>query len=454
MAAERPNIIQAKNDVVQITLPYTEGTIDTYSTAAISAGGTSLTVKDNAALANNDYLILGVLGDQQTEIVKIGAAVSAGTALTIGATTFSHPIGTKVTLVRYNQVALYGSSSASDAAPTAIGSAVTIDVKRGYNEIKASTTYNYYYARFYNSQTTTYSSYSDSTAATGLSAQSRGELKKEFISIYSERIDELISDDWLNRTINRWQRELQKRRKQWSVLRATSNTDTTQDKQGYTLPTDIQDKESRDPIVSMKFYDKNILKPIDQDVFLRFTRDHIGTTLAADVAVIDVTISLTDASDFPSSGTIHIAGDSISYTGKSSNTLTGVTGITDTHTSGDEVWQTYTAGQPQYYSIDNGKYKLFPIPDSASAEKNVYLEYWKKFVDLSDDADETLFRFPENFYLYAHWQSAIRRRLPDDIQTSRKDTWQEDLENMVAEDPDFRDVAITPLGADYYNNPY
>lgn len=459
MSAERAQIINVKNDIIRVALPYLEGTINTYLTASVDATGTTLTVKDNSDLANNDYLILGQVGAEQTEIVKIGAAVSAGSSLTIGATVFAHPVGTKVTLVRYNQVEIYRSTSASDAAPTIIGSAVGLNVQLGYNELVATTTSTYYYARYKNAQTGVFSSYSDATLATGLSARARGEIKLEYLSAYNEQIDDLISDDWLNRTINRWQRELSKRKKQWSCLRSTSVTTTVQDKQGYTMSTDMQDTNTSDSSISVKFSDKGILKFVDQDTFLRLTRDHIGTTLAADIGLSDTSFTLTSSKDFasptsPATATINIAGDSITYTTntKSTNVLSGGAAVTATHTSGDEVWQNHTTGQPSHYTIDAGKIRLYPIPDSASANRNIHTEYWKKFTDLSDDADETAFLWPENCLTYLDWQVAIRRRLPSSDQLTRKAVFEGDLEKLVADDGDVKDVRISPV--QYYNQIY
>lgn len=454
MAAEKPSIRQVKNDVVEIALPYLEGALITYLTAEVAVSGTSLTLKDNFALAESDYLILENIGTEKAEIIRITAAVTYGTAITVSACTFSHGVGTKVTKIRYNQVAIYGSTTATDTSPTIIGSATGIDVKRGANQIKATTTYAYYYARYYNVASTTYSSYSDSVAASGLSHYARGEIKKEFLSIYGERIDDLVTDDWLNRAINRWQQMLQERRRNWSFLRSSTTATTVQDQQKYSLPTDIQNNDSADSIISMKYSNEGELDYIDQFTFLDVTADHIGTTLAADVALVDVTISLTNSKDFASSGTINIQGDAIAYTGntKATNTLTGVTGITATHTSGDEVWQTYDYGTPTTYTIDNGYFKLCWIPGSAQANKNIYIDYWARFIDLDDDSDLTACTRPGNCYKYLHWQMTVRRRLTDEVQLARQRIWEEDLEKMVSEDPDFRDVRISPTN--YYSNPY
>ena len=60
----------------------------------------------------------------------------------------------------------------------------------------------------------------------------------------------------------------------------------------------------------------------------------ISTTLNGAITTSSESIILTDATNFATSGTIEIDGDLITYTGKTTNTLTGATGITIGHDSG------------------------------------------------------------------------------------------------------------------------
>ena len=71
----------------------------------------------------------------------------------------------------------------------------------------------------------------------------------------------------------------------------------------------------------------------------------LGITLGSDIDVSTTTISVSDTSYFASTGTIQLDSEQISYTGKTSNTLTGCTrGANNTlyykttHSSGDVVW--------------------------------------------------------------------------------------------------------------------
>ena len=73
----------------------------------------------------------------------------------------------------------------------------------------------------------------------------------------------------------------------------------------------------------------------------------VSTTLSNNVIVSDTTIDLTDASSFQSGpAKIDIEGDLISYTGKTINQLTGVTGIDSPHSSGVTVDQYFENSAP------------------------------------------------------------------------------------------------------------
>jgi hypothetical protein len=66
--------------------------------------------------------------------------------------------------------------------------------------------------------------------------------------------------------------------------------------------------------------------------------DHIAeTTLNGAISAGATTITLTSASSFTSAGNGNVDGDSFAWTGKSTNDLTGVTGLSFSHASGVTV---------------------------------------------------------------------------------------------------------------------
>ena len=110
--------------------------------------------------------------------------------------------------------------------------------------------------------------------------------------------------------------------------------------------------------------------------------DEINSTTAAEVIDASETeIDLTSASDFDSSGTVYIDNEQITYTGISTNTLTGCTrGANSTtaasHSNGVTVTQFDGGGIPRHIvrSKDNN-YLVYPFPTKSYQIKFDYYTY-------------------------------------------------------------------------------
>src|SRR3990167_10330957 len=115
----------------------------TYLTVAAVAADTSLTVADtdleaaasaSNTWANNNYMIVGKIGEQGTEVMQMSAAVTSATALSVdregqaGGLRFPHPIGTPVYWIPYNRVRFYRVSTNTTPA-SGDTSLATIDVQ-------------------------------------------------------------------------------------------------------------------------------------------------------------------------------------------------------------------------------------------------------------------------------------------------------------------------------------
>jgi len=414
MSAEAPNIISVDNDVIRVGMPVLEGGNKTFLTAQVAATGTTLTVLDNTGLDNNDYLGLGNPGDEQAEIVKIGASVTRGTSITVGATVFPHPKGTPVYLLRYNQVAVYGSNTAGDTSPTIIGSAENLDISAGFNEIVASTTYDYYFARFYNVQTTTYSAYATNVASAGLTRTSAGRIIDYALKHTNTKLEtfEGLTRDTLLEYLNDWQDEVVLQKRKWSWLRTNNDTSPIsliQTQQEYTLPTDLQNTDSNESILSVKMGGQtNALKYLTPAEMGERQGNAVKSYLSSAItSTSDATVDVDSDNDFTASGEFTIQGDAITYTSKSSNTFSGVGDISSTHSVDDEVWQNFNSGIPEYYSIRADKLHIWPLPDSDSDEYNLYIDYYKSITDLTEDASTTVIPFYNSAHYYLMWQIEI-----------------------------------------------
>ena len=86
--------------IIRIDHPSIEGNEKTYlSTAAVAAAST-LTVQNIEGFSVNNYLVLGKLGEEKTEIVQIHTTTApSGTTITLAAAiSFAHAINTPVIL--------------------------------------------------------------------------------------------------------------------------------------------------------------------------------------------------------------------------------------------------------------------------------------------------------------------------------------------------------------------
>lgn len=190
-------------------------------------------------------------------------------------------------------------------------------------------------------------------------------------------------------------------------------------------------------------------------VFLRETGFDLvaDTTLSADQATTDVTASLTSAADFDSSGAYCVWDSNMPdvqfNTGKSTNTLTGVTNIGFAHESGDPVQKLYKLpsdfkafraaenygdgvrvngypygfmdGPPDdgyFSSYDDGTNKYLWLPRGLSGSASVLYEKTSTSISTLDDTVDV----PEDYQFFLVWrlvQFALFGRGDDDATFQR-----------------------------------
>ena len=116
----------------------------------------------------------------------------------------------------------------------------------------------------------------------------------------------------------------------------------------------------------------------------------VTTTLAEALDASETEIDLTSSTGFDSAGTIFIENEQITYTGISTNTLTGCTRGANsttaaTHDNGTQVAQFDSGGIPTHVvrTLDNN-YLLYPFPDKTYALKYDYFTFTS---DLSAQSD-------------------------------------------------------------------
>jgi len=209
--------------IIRVSNPDTSGNEETFLSSACAASATTLTVQNIEGFGIGNYIVVGKMGEEKTEIVRIHASTApTGSTITLvtGGVTFAHPVNTPITYIAFNQVALYRATS-KGGSYSIVGSAVAIEADQLFTEISDSSgaTTSYYKTRYYNSSTTEYSSYSDEIGGTGYTEDSLRKIidkasllandKKHKIMSEDEKID--IVNDGYQEAINRLEKADHKR---------------------------------------------------------------------------------------------------------------------------------------------------------------------------------------------------------------------------------------------------
>ena len=110
------------------------------------------------------------------------------------------------------------------------------------------------------------------------------------------------------------------------------------------------------------------------------------------ICAFATSIVLTDASNFADSGSIYVGGQTITYTGKTSNTLTGIPAsgdgsVTAILTTLDNVWQGASVGSPLYFTVIEGNICFYPLIASQYVGRAILLDYWIEAPSVDSDGD-------------------------------------------------------------------
>ena len=399
----------------------------TFLASDVVAGGSALIVDSIVGFAINQVILIGEIGNEQSEIIKTHSATSpTGSTITFASNlVFDHPRGTKIYLIDWDQVEF--SHATTVAGSKSVLTTASIQPDQSDTQYTDSTqTTGYYFVRLKNSITATYSDYSDPIPYAGYADNSVHSIKSRALQDLGEVVGDTITDNFLNESLWEGRRELDQdpRVLRWSFREKINNIIGNIIPGTYTatLPTDLRDPKSNKNILSLRVGRNNTpLVYVDTN---RFNQNYLNvahTTLDGAVLDSDITIVLASSGDFDESGDISIAASTISgtidivaYTAntESTDTLSGVTGIVSGgHTTGKEVWQGGNFGTPIEYTIDgeNGLIK-FNIPfENNLAGENIYMDYYSTMPAYDSDAD--LLDEPETdmFTSYLKWKIKYRK---------------------------------------------
>lgn len=367
----------------------------TYLSQDANASDTTLNVDSGISFSANTYILVGEIGHENSEIKLISGA--GNTTLTSAALTFAHSKGTVIYFIPYNQIELYRSTDTGATYSLASTYDIQVDQLKTPIQRASDNSTDYYKIRFKNANDTTYSNYSDAVVATGFADNSVWAIKNRALTQLGEKIEGIITDDFLNTSLWEGRREFDNERKRWS-FRTSFNSDIGNISTGsysVSVPTLLRNPDSSQNILGLRIGNQgNNLSYIPKRKWDEWYRASRHTTVATQPTVGATTITLTNTRDFDASGSIKIYEDTITYT--ANNTSTGVLSgipasgsgsITATHAIATDVWQNIGFALPSEYTIFEDKI-YFNTPFEATYDgMNIWMDYYRILPAYNSDGD-------------------------------------------------------------------
>jgi len=444
---QTPQILEITASTIKIAHPDLSKNYRTYLGAPILAAGTTATVLDTGAItgdgfADNDWFIMGDVGNQETEDNDVNGAVTRGTSMTVtNALSFDHEINAPVTKIYERGIAIYGAATdggagtliASIDAKTAAGrqlaDAAMIEWHRPYTEytlISTDTTYAYYYAEF--TDGTTSGGASDYVLATGLSSSSAMDIINQALGLTNAVLDD--QDITLPQCV-KWVNEAQTavtqfmypdpqnglyKHKNWDFELAESSAITVSENENEFSLTSLLMKYPNDSaVISVRLgkqgqLDKRTTQEMD-DIYDFKAR----TELSAQAVAGDTTLTIDSNVQLESTGSVYVGEDLLTYTGKSSTTgLTGIPAsgdgsITATHAIDSAVWQGIEPAKPTKYAIFENVLTTSTPVDADYDGYPLNIKYFKTLTAITEASDTTEVTFTNIMQLYVAAKIEQRR---------------------------------------------
>lgn len=417
MAYPTPRILSVDGRIIKIAHLDEPSEVATSLLTAMAAAGTAATVIDTAGFSDTNLCLIGEHSVDGTEVKAVNGAVSVGTSMTLTAITFAHPAGTPLRKILFNQWKVYGTDTTTFATTNLIETA-DMQFDAPYTTvINTGTEYDYYWVVAYDSLSggTVTGGQSDYCPATGYTLDTVGSLIDSALESTKKEKSSIITDEWFIREINDCLRYISGKLKHWSFLQSFDYSlgSSVRGSYEYTMPTDIEDKNTNKSILDIRVGTDTGLTYLDKPEWEKELEDTVLTEVRTEAAAADTTLKIDNSYDFDDSGSVdvYISGTkyTITYTGVTRSTTAGIlTGVPASGTGAitvtipvdTNVWQGEAEGKPRFFAVWEGTLYIYPMPDASYDYKNVVLDYWtsRTLVNSAGDTIE-----PPRYDAVKHW---------------------------------------------------
>jgi hypothetical protein len=199
--------------IVKALHPNIEGNPRSSLTVKALLGQTSLVVQNGVDFAADDYVVNGNPTEELTEIKKITSI--SGKTITLSSNLINtHPVNTRIQVIKYNQVKFYKASSINGSYTLVATKDIAIDEPHTLYDDPTALSTDYFKIKYYNAQTGTLSVFSDPIGTSGFPRYSlvriqdalfkrSGDSKRQFLDAdeMTDWVNE-IKDDMVNQIID------------------------------------------------------------------------------------------------------------------------------------------------------------------------------------------------------------------------------------------------------------
>lgn len=363
-----------------------------------SIGNSTIDVYNSNHFAVDKVLCVGEFGSKGSELVLTSPSVapSGNTVTLASALTKNHHKDSTVIILAYDKIEFLHAETVS-GAKTQLSIAKNIDPS-SEETLYEDSTYNtgYYFTRYYNSLTDTYSDYSDPVPSTGHPINTVGyaidtamkELNKSFSTILTYEM--LIS--FTNQMLNLVRGKMKK----WSNYQEFGYElgTLTRGANVFALPSDIYEKNTNKSILNVFIGAQTPITYISRSEFLQALETRVHVSIATQAEISDTSLVLSNTSNLPDEGTliVFVSGEAyaVEFTAndKTTNTLTVAADqiIVQLPVSSD-VWYNPEESAPRYYSIWDGNLYIYPTIDSTLEGQKIIMDYYTDIVSVDSDSD-------------------------------------------------------------------
>jgi hypothetical protein len=415
----RNGVLYVENTPLQ-----TEAAQFTYLSEDAEIGESVIFFQNVTGFSDNDIVLIQDFGSESAEIVVLDGTPDSNGVTLATALERSHPVGSRITVLSFNQIELSHATTAAGVKSVL----ATVDIEpddaiQKYPE--NSQTSGFYFARYYNTETTTFGSYTDALSYGGWDENTVGHMVERSLRDVDERLSEKITKAdcyaWINDCLD----EIKGKQLRWAehyvydfvagqVLRGSHTV---------SMPADIYDRKSNKAIIAFRIGDSDNLTYLDPLEFEEKMGVAVKTQVRTEAAIGQTTLEIDNSYDFADSGTVHVyvSGTryALTYTGITRSASAGV--LTGIPASGDGaitailpvdswVWQAAVEGTPRYFTVRNGAIEFYNIANATWGNKNAYLDYNTAATAVSSDGDIIDFHRYKMVQEYLKWRIKMKAR--------------------------------------------